>query len=196
MPSFEIEQSFASQGFTAICGVDEVGRGPLVGDVYAAAVILPQDADITALDDSKKLTAKKRTELYHYIVEIATSYAIAKATPQEIDELNIRNAAFLAMCRAVEQLFPPADFALIDGNAYGESGIPFECIVKGDSKSASISAASILAKVARDQSMLELDSRHPEYGFARHKGYPTKEHYAAIQKHGILPEHRRSFRLE
>jgi len=195
LPNTDFEKHLYNQGFGYIAGVDEAGRGPLVGDVYAAAVILPPNFDPKDINDSKKLTEKKREELFEYITENAMAIGIGKASAEEIDEINIRNAAFLAMRRAVEKLDIKADFLLIDGNAFKGFGIPFATIIKGDSKSVSIAAASIIAKVARDRAMRELDKIHPEYGFARHKGYPTKEHYEAIYQYGVLPEHRKSFRL-
>lgn len=190
------ENEAVEQGYAVVCGTDEAGRGPLAGSVYAAAVILPQGLVIEGLNDSKKLTEKKREVLYDKIKEEAISYGIAYATAAEIDEMNILNAALLAMRRAIEMLDPKPDFVLVDGNQTRGFTIPAKAIVKGDAKSPSIAAASILAKVERDRSCLELDKKYPEYGFAKHKGYPTKEHYEAIKKYGITPEHRRSFRLE
>ena len=183
-------------GYKIVCGTDEAGRGPLAGCVYAAAVILPQGLVIEGLNDSKKLTEKKRDKLFDIIKEEAISYGIAYATPEEIDEYNILNAALLAMRRAIDMLDPKPDFVLVDGNQTRGFTIPARAIVKGDSVSPSIAAASILAKVSRDRSCLVLDQKYPEYGFAKHKGYPTKEHYEAIKKYGITPDHRRSFRLE
>lgn len=176
-----------------ICGIDEAGRGPLAGDVYAAAVILPEDAFIEGLDDSKKLSEKKREELFDIIVEKCTAYSIATASAKEIDEVNILNATFLAMRRAVEGLGIKVDFALVDGNRDPKLYCPVETVVKGDSRSASIAAASILAKVARDRYMKALDEEYPEYLFAKHKGYGTKLHYEMIAKYGFCPEHRQSF---
>lgn len=176
-----------------ICGIDEAGRGPLAGDVYAAAVILPEGAFIEGLDDSKKLSEKKREELFDEIISKCTAYCIATATAKEIDELNILNATFLAMRRAVEGLGTKVDFALVDGNRDPKLYCPTETVVKGDSKSASISAASILAKVARDRYMKTLDEKYPQYLFAKHKGYGTKLHYEMIAKYGLCPEHRQSF---
>ncbi len=191
---FEYEKRAASSGFNLICGVDEAGRGPLFGSVYAAAVILPKGCEIAGLNDSKKLTEKKREALFDVITDIALSYAIAFATAEEIDRLNILGATFLAMRRAIENLSPPADFALIDGNRIPvDLPVPAEATIKGDAKCASIAAASILAKVSRDRELIELDAEYPDYGFAKHKGYPTKAHYEAIKKHGVLPEHRKSF---
>jgi len=177
-----------------IAGVDEVGRGPLVGSVVAAAVVLPEDHGIIGLADSKKLSPKRREMLALEIRECATGWAVAEATHQEIDEINILQASLLAMRRAVEQLSCQVSRALIDGNRIPQGlGVPAEAIVKGDSKIESISAASILAKVERDQMMLELHQHYPEYGFDRHKGYPTKAHFEALEQLGPLAQHRRSF---
>ncbi len=193
MPSFEYENKHYSEGCTAVCGCDEAGRGPLCGSVVAAAVILPRDLTIPGLDDSKKLTEKKREALFDVIVEKAVAYAICEATPSEIDEINILNASMLAMRRAVDALSVKADFALIDGNCSRGFEIPTETVVKGDSKSCSIAAASILAKVTRDKQCIELDREYPQYGIAKHKGYPTKDHMEAVRKYGPSPIHRRSF---
>ena len=176
-----------------ICGIDEAGRGPLAGDVYAAAVILPEGTIIEGLDDSKKLTEKKRDALYDEIIAKAEAYCIATASAAEIDEINILNAALLAMKRACAGLAVRPDLALVDGNKAPELGIPVKTVVKGDSLSASIAAASILAKVARDRYMKTLDERYPGYQFAKHKGYGTKLHYDMIAQYGLCPEHRRSF---
>jgi len=189
--SFESEKR--GQGFMRICGVDEAGRGPLAGPVYAAAVILPFGLEIDGLDDSKKLSEKKREALFDIIIEKAIAYGIACAEVAEIEEINILNASFLAMRRAIEQISPLPDFALIDGNMVRNMPISAQSIVKGDSLSASISAASILAKVSRDRVLKEYDQKYPEYGFAKHKGYPTKAHYEAIAEYGPCPEHRLSF---
>ncbi len=193
---YYFENEALEQGYTVVCGTDEAGRGPLAGSVYAAAVILPQGLVIEGLNDSKKLTEKKREKLFDIIRSEAISYGIAYATAAEIDELNILNAALLAMRRAIDMLDPKPDFVLVDGNQTRGFTISARAIVKGDSLSPSIAAASVLAKVARDRSCYELDEKYPEYGFAKHKGYPTKDHYEAIKKYGITPEHRRSFRLE
>ena len=193
MPSFEYEEKHYAEGFSAVCGCDEAGRGPLCGPVVAAAVILPRGLIIEGLDDSKKLTEKKRERLFDIIKEKAIAYAIAEASPAEIDDINILNASMLAMRRAVEALSVKADFALIDGNASRGFTIPTETVVKGDSKSYSIAAASILAKVTRDRGCVELDAAYPEYNIAKHKGYPTKEHMDAVKKYGPSPIHRRSF---
>jgi ribonuclease HII len=176
-----------------ICGVDEAGRGPLAGPVCAAAVVLPEHLEIPGLNDSKKLTDKKRRELFPIIKEQAIAYGIAFASEQEIDEINILQATFLAMKRAIEQLEGKADFALIDGNRETDFGIPCKTVVKGDSRSANIAAASVLAKVTRDLYMEELAEQYPQYGFEVHKGYGTKAHYAALTEHGMCPAHRRTF---
>lgn len=193
MPNLDFENEKYAEGYTAVCGCDEAGRGPLCGPVVAAAVILPRDCEIEGLNDSKKLTEKKREALFDVIKEKAIAYAIAEATPAEIDEINILNASMLAMRRAVEALPHPADFALIDGNCSRGFTIPTETVVKGDAKSASIAAASILAKVTRDRGCIELDREYPQYGIAKHKGYPTKDHMDAVREHGVAPIYRRSF---
>lgn len=193
MPSYEYENKQYDLGYTAVCGCDEAGRGPLCGPVVAAAVILPRDAVIEGLDDSKKLTEKKREKLFDIIKEVAIAYAVAEASPAEIDEINILNASMLAMRRAVEMLPIKADFALIDGNCSRGFEIPTETVVKGDSKSYSIAAASILAKVTRDRGCAELDREYPMYGIAKHKGYPTKDHMDAVRKYGPSPIHRKTF---
>ncbi len=179
--------------FPAIAGVDEAGRGPLAGDVYAAAVILPPDLVIEGINDSKKLSSKKREKLFDEITEKALAYCIATASVEEIEELNILNAAMLAMKRAVEGLGKDMDIVLVDGNKAPDVAFNTRTVVKGDASSQSIAAASILAKVARDRYMLELDSLYPEYQFARHKGYGTKLHYEMIKKYGISRVHRPSF---
>ena len=193
MPSFEYEEKHYSEGYTAICGCDEAGRGPLCGPVVAAAVILPLGLEIEGLNDSKKLTERKREKLFDIIKEKAIAYAIAEASPAEIDDINILNASMLAMRRAVEALPIKADFALIDGNCSRGFEIPTETLVKGDAKSYSIAAASILAKVTRDRQCEALDKEYPEYGIAKHKGYPTKDHMEAVKKYGPAPIYRRSF---
>ena len=177
-----------------IAGVDEVGRGPLVGNVVAAAVILDPNKPISGLADSKKLSEKKRNLLYTEIKEKALAWCVASASPREIDEINILHASMLAMKRAVEGLKISPEFVYVDGNRCPELTCPSEAVVKGDSKIAEISAASILAKVDRDHEMTLLDKDYPEYGFAKHKGYPTAVHFAALNKHGPLSEHRRSFK--
>lgn len=193
MPDYNIEKEILGKGFTAVCGVDEAGRGPLAGPVCAAAVILKPDTEINGLNDSKKLSEKKREELYSVITEKAVAYSIAFASVEEIEELNILGATFLAMRRAVEGLCPNADFAIIDGNREPKLDVPAMTVIKGDSKSMSVAAASILAKVTRDRLLLEYDKKYPEYGFAAHKGYGTKAHYEAIAAHGITEIHRKSF---
>lgn len=193
MPTFEYEEKHYEEGYSAVCGLDEAGRGPLCGPVVAAAVILPRGLVIEGLDDSKKLTEKKREALFYLIKEKAIAYAIAEASPAEIDELNILNASMLAMRRAVETLPVKADFALIDGNCSRGFDIPTETVVKGDSKSYSIAAASILAKVTRDRQCIELDKMYPQYNIAKHKGYPTKEHMDAVREHGATEIYRKSF---
>lgn len=190
---WEIENSLYAQGYTAICGVDEAGRGPLAGPVCAGAVILPRGLEIPGLNDSKKLTDKKRRELYPIIKEQAIAWGIGFASHEEIDELNILQATYLAMSRAIQALEGKADFALIDGNRAKDFGIPLKTVVKGDSLSASIAAASVLAKVARDDIMQEMAKEYPEYGFEVHKGYGTKQHYEALRQHGHCPIHRMSF---
>lgn len=193
MPSFEYEEKRRAEGYAFICGCDEAGRGPLCGPVVAAAVILPEGEIIDGLNDSKKLSEKKREALFDIIKEKAVAYAIAEAGPAEIDEINILNASMLAMRRAVAALPVKADFALIDGNCSRGFEIPTETVVKGDSKSYSIAAASILAKVTRDRLCIEQDALYPEYGIAKHKGYPTKDHMDAVRVHGPSPIHRKSF---
>ena len=190
---WEIENTYYSDTVTYICGVDEAGRGPLAGPVCAAAVILPRDLEIPGLTDSKKLTDKKRRELFPIIKEQAIAYGIGFASEQEIDEINILQATFLAMQRAIDQLEGKADLALIDGNRQKDFGLPALTVVKGDSLSASIAAASVLAKVTRDDLMLEMAETYPEYGFEIHKGYGTKAHYEALRKYGASPIHRQSF---
>ena len=190
---WEIENAHYNDAVTYICGVDEAGRGPLAGPVCAAAVILPRDLEIPGLTDSKKLTDKKRRELFPIIKEQAIAYGIGFASEQEIDEINILQATFLAMQRAIDQLEGKADLALIDGNRQKDFGLPAVTVVKGDSLSASIAAASVLAKVTRDDLMLEMAETYPEYGFEIHKGYGTKAHYEALRKHGASPIHRQSF---
>lgn len=191
---WNFEHAAMEEGFSLICGVDEAGRGPLAGPVCAAAVILPPDLELEGLNDSKKLSEKRREALYPLICEQALAYGIAFASEQEIDELNILQATFLAMRRAVGQLGQKPDLALVDGNREPDFGdIPVRTIVKGDSRSANIAAASILAKVTRDRFMLEQDAVYPQYGFVVHKGYGTQKHYAALREFGPCPIHRRSF---
>lgn len=190
---WEIEDENASQGFDMICGVDEAGRGPLAGPVYAAAVILPKHLHIPGLNDSKKLSDKRRRELYPIICDQALAYGIGFATEQEIDEINILQATFLAMERAMAQLKIRPDLALIDGNRQKDFGLPVKTIVKGDSRSANIAAASVLAKVSRDDWMISMAEKYPEYGFEIHKGYGTRAHYQALEAYGPSPIHRMSF---
>ena len=193
MDWFLYEKEAAQKGYSAGCGIDEAGRGPLAGPVFAAAVILPAEVEIPGLNDSKKLTAKKREALFPLIQEKAVSWSVAFATESEIDEINILQATYLAMRRACEGLSVPADYALVDGNRMPPLSMPGETIVKGDGLSASIAAASVLAKVSRDRLMLELDSLYPEYQFAKHKGYGTALHVDLLRKYGPCPIHRRSF---
>lgn len=185
------ENILYDKGFKAVCGVDEAGRGPLAGDVFAAAVVLPKGIEIEGLNDSKKLSEKKREELFEVIKEKAVCYSVARASVEEIEKYNIRMATFLAMNRAIANI--NADFAIIDGNAI--ENCPIECmtLVKGDSKSVSVAAASILAKVSRDRYMLELHEKYPMYGFDKHKGYGTKAHIAALKEYGKCEEHRSLF---
>ena len=190
---WEIENSFLSEEIRVICGVDEAGRGPLAGPVCAAAVILPANLEIPGLTDSKKLTDKKRRELYPVIKERAIAYGIGFSSEQEIDEINILQATFLAMQRAIDQLAVKPDLALIDGNRQKDFGVPAKTVVKGDSLSASIAAASILAKVTRDDLMLEQAEMYPQYKFDIHKGYGTKAHYEALREFGPCPIHRMTF---
>lgn len=191
---YDFENGLAEKGFTAVCGIDEAGCGPLAGPVYAAAVILDPDDPIEGLNDSKKLTEKKREALFPEIQKRARAWAIASASAQEIDEINILQARLLAMRRAVELLDIRPDYALVDGNRDPNiPGVPSLLIVGGDGKSASIGAASILAKVARDHAMLELDERYPQYLFKKHKGYPTRLHEEKLLEFGPCPEHRQTF---
>ena len=188
---YEIEAK--NKGYNFVCGVDEAGRGPLAGPVYAAAVILPEGHIIEGVNDSKKLSEKKREALFDVIKNEAVSYCIATASEKEIDELNILQATYLAMKRAVEGLDVPADFAMIDGNRIPPLDIPAEFVIKGDAKSMSIAAASILAKVSRDRYMLQMAEKYPEYQFEKHKGYGTKLHYEMLDKFGPSEIHRQSF---
>ena len=194
MPDYEFEKAAVNSGFSCICGVDEAGRGPLAGPVCAAAVILPEGAVIEGLDDSKKLTEKKREKLYDIIKETAVAYSVAYGTLEEIETVNILEATYLAMNRAIEGLSVKPDLALTDGNRIPRGiKIPCETIVKGDSKSMSVAAASVLAKVTRDRLMLEYDKKYPEYNFKKHKGYGTKEHTELIKQYGPCEIHRFSF---
>lgn len=181
------------RGYTAVCGIDEAGRGPLAGPVYAAAVWLPEGLVLDGLNDSKKLSEKKREALFPVILENAVSYGIGFATEQEIDEINILQATFLAMRRAFDAMQKRCDYALIDGNRMPPLPVPGETIVKGDAKSPSVAAASILAKVSRDRVMLEYAKQYPEYQFEKHKGYGTKVHVEALHTYGPSPIHRKTF---
>lgn len=190
---FSYERAAMLKGYSCVCGVDEAGRGPLAAPVFAAAVILPTGLEIPGLNDSKKLSAKKREYLFDVIQEKALAYSVAYATEKEIDEINILQATFLAMRRAVEGLVPRPDYALVDGNRLPELSVPAETIIKGDGLSASIAAASIMAKVSRDRLMEEIDRIYPQYQFAKHKGYGTALHVEMLKKYGPCPVHRRSF---
>ena len=190
---WELENEIYDSGVLLICGVDEAGRGPLAGPVCAAAVILPRNTEIAGLNDSKKLSEKNREKLYDEICEKAVSFGIAFATVEEIEQLNILNAAMLAMNRAIAQLEPQPELALIDGNRSSAIEINSRCVIKGDAKCADIAAASILAKVTRDRYMLEMAEKYPEYHFERHKGYGTKLHYEALREYGPCEIHRPSF---
>ncbi|PFG55586.1 RNase HII [Vibrio sp. ES.051] len=189
LPPFEYPQ-----GYQLVAGVDEVGRGPLVGDVVTAAVILDPSNPIEGLNDSKKLTEKKRMALLPEIKEKALAWSIGRCSPEEIDRLNILQATMVAMQRAVSSLNIPPDLVLIDGNRCPDLPMDAQAVVKGDLRVVEISAASIIAKVVRDQEMQELDKQHPQFGFAKHKGYPTKAHFEAIEQHGVINEHRKSFK--
>ena len=193
MPDYSIEKELHDKGYANVCGVDEAGRGPLCGPVYAAACILPDGLVIEGLNDSKKLTEKKREALFDVICENAIAYCIASASVEEIDELNILEADLLAMRRAIDGLSVKADFAIIDGNIARDFQVPAKAIVKGDAKSMNIAAASVLAKVARDRVCIELDRQYPEYEIAKHKGYGTKAHMDALRKYGPSPIHRKKF---
>ena len=193
MELWAVETEYFDKGFHTICGVDEAGRGPLAGPVIAAAVILPREIVLDGVDDSKKLSAKQREALFMQICKEAVSYGIGFADEAEIDTHNILNATYIAMNRAIEHLQMAPDMCLIDGNRATGIMYPNTTIVGGDGKSISIAAASILAKVYRDRFMEKLDAEYPQYGFAKHKGYPTKAHYAALNAHGISAVHRKSF---
>ncbi len=193
MLEYVLESELNEAGYTQVCGVDEAGRGPLCGPVVAAACILPAGLVLEGLDDSKKLTPKKRDLLFDLICENAISYSIAEASVEEIDRLNILEATLLAMRRAIDGLSVPADFALIDGNVDRDFQIPARAIIKGDATSPSIAAASILAKVTRDRACMELDRLYPQYGIAKHKGYGTKVHMDALRQYGPAPIHRKQF---
>ena len=190
---YQIEKSLVPEGARAVCGLDEAGRGPLAGPVYAGAVILPEGYLPEGLDDSKKLSEKKREELFSLITQNAVAWGYGVAGAEEIDRINILNASLLAMRRAVASLRIKPDFLLVDGNVFRGFEEPGLALVKGDGKSPSIAAASIVAKVLRDRECLEMDRAYPQYGFARHKGYPTKAHFEAIEKYGVSPIHRKSF---
>ena len=190
---FDLEKRLHREGYTLVCGVDEAGRGPLAGPVCAAAVILPEDCELPGLNDSKKLTEKKREALYDQIIEKAVAYGIAFSSVEEIEEINILSAALLAMNRAIEKLPEKPDMALIDGNTTRDIKVPARSIVGGDGKCACIAAASVLAKVTRDRLMLDMAKEYPQYAFEKHKGYGTKVHYAALEEYGPSPIHRMSF---
>ena len=193
MDWLEYENEAKNKGFKFVCGVDEAGRGPLAGPVFAAAVILPDNCIIEGVNDSKKISEKKREMLFDVIKEKALAYSIASASEKEIDEINILNATYLAMQRAVSSLNINSDYALIDGNRLPQLSIPAQCIVKGDAKSESIACASILAKVSRDRYMLEMAEKYPQYQFEKHKGYGTKLHYEMLDEFGPSDIHRQSF---
>ena len=194
MNMYEFEQAARLEGYAAVCGVDEAGRGPLAGDVYAAAVILPPGLELAGVNDSKKLSEKRREALYGVITEQAAAWCVASASVEEIERLNILQASLLAMRRAVEGLGVRADFALVDGHRDPHfEGVTCKKIVGGDGKSASVAAASILAKVTRDRYMEQLAARYPQYGFERHKGYGTQAHREALLKYGPCPAHRKLF---
>lgn len=193
MSMWDIENGYYEQGIRLICGVDEAGRGPLAGPVCAAAVILPANLEIPGLNDSKKLSDKRRRELFPVICREAIAWSVAFADHNEIDEINILQATYLAMERAIKGLSVEPELALIDGNRAKDFGMPVQTVIHGDSLSASIAAASILAKVSRDDLMLEMEKEYPGYGFEIHKGYGTKAHYEAIQAKGPSPIHRMTF---
>ena len=190
---WDIENTLFCEGYDIIAGVDEAGRGPLAGDVYAAAVILPKNLIIEGLNDSKKISEKKRDALYDIIKEKAIAWAVATASVDEIDEYNIRNATYIAMNRALSDLKTKLDYVLVDGDCIKDCEYPYSCVVKGDSKSASISAASILAKVTRDRYMAELSEKYPQYQFEKHKGYGTALHIEMLKKYGASEVHRKTF---
>lgn len=190
---YSYENQAHAAGYAVVCGVDEAGRGPLAGPVYAAAVILPEGYEHPVLNDSKKLTAAKREKVFDDIIRDAVAYSIAFADEKEIDEMNILRATFLAMKRAVDGLSQRPDLAIIDGNLLPNTGVKETALVQGDAKCMSVAAASVLAKVSRDRAMLELDAKYPQYAFAKHKGYGTKLHYERIAQYGISNVHRRSF---
>ena len=194
MTNVEFDSAIRAEGYATLCGIDEAGRGPLCGPVYAAAVVLPPDVEIEGLNDSKKISEKKREQLFDKICQTALAYGIGYATVEEIEELNILNATYLAMKRAYEAAGMDADLVLIDGNRLPpELPAKMRYVIKGDALSASIAAASILAKVSRDRVLYDLDKQYPQYGFAKHKGYGTAAHYDALREFGVSPVHRRSF---
>ena len=193
MELYLYDEQVRAEGYSALCGVDEAGRGPLVGPVVAAAVILPPDFQLEGINDSKKLSEKKREALFDVIKERAVAYGIGMADHKEIDEMNILQATFLAMRRAVEAMGVTPAMVLVDGNQDPKLGLPTRTVVKGDATSASIAAASILAKVTRDRILIDMDKEYPQYHFAKHKGYGTKDHYAQLMEHGMCPYHRRTF---
>lgn len=193
MLDFSYEKEAHENGFEVVCGVDEAGRGPLAGPVFAAAVILPENYSHEILNDSKKLSEKKRDLVYDDIIKDAVAWSVGIATEKEIDDINILNATFLAMKRAVDGLSIKPDLAYIDGNQYPKTGVKEVTIIKGDSKCMSVAAASIIAKVSRDRFMLKIAEEYPQYQFEKHKGYGTKLHYEKIAEHGICDEHRRTF---
>ena len=195
MPDYSLEKEYLNKGYKYVCGIDEAGRGPLCGPVFAAACILPIDLEIEGLNDSKKLTEKKREKLFDVIKEKAVAYCIASASVEEIDATNILEADLLAMRRAIDGLSVKADFALIDGNINRDFQIDSAAVIKGDATSMSIAAASILAKVARDRICIDLDREYPQYGIAKHKGYGTKSHMDALRQYGPSPIHRHCRRV-
>ncbi|MFQ3574466.1 MAG: ribonuclease HII [Thermodesulfovibrionales bacterium] len=196
MDLYDFDHSYRSGGFDFIAGVDEAGRGPLAGPVVAGAVILPVDIKIKGLNDSKKLSLKQREQIYKEIISCAIAYGIGVASNDEIDHLNILEASRLAMLRAIRSLVKPPDLLIIDAVRLPEIQIPQISIVKADSKSAVVAAASVIAKVSRDTIMVDIDKKYPQFGFAQHKGYPTKQHYLAIERYGLSPVHRKTFRTK
>ena len=195
MDIWQYEKELYSEGINFIGGVDEVGRGPLVGNVVTCCCVLPKDFELDGLTDSKKLTEKKREEYYKYIIDNCICYAIGRCTPEEIDKYNILEATKIAMKRAIDEVKKKInlEYVLIDGNMKFDLDIPYKSIVKGDSKSISISAASVIAKVTRDHEMYELDKKYPQYGYKSHKGYPTKKHIEAIKEYGLIDGYRKSY---
>ena len=193
--NWSYEKELYNQGINNICGVDEVGRGPLNGPVVTACVILPKDFKLDGLTDSKKLTEKKREQYYEYIINNCTCYAVGECSPEEIDKYNILEATKIAMKRAIDQVNEQmkVEYVLIDGNMKFDFAYPYQSIVKGDSKSISIAAASVVAKVTRDHMMIELDKKYPMYGYKKNKGYPTKAHIEAINKYGLIEGYRKSY---